>query len=310
MARAIASRSRCRSTPVLVENRPGAGGNLAADRSRKRPRTATRCWSASPATPSTRRFIRSCRSTRSPISPPISKIRPCRACWSAIPSSRRKISGADRARQGQARHADASRSADRLVAPSRRRPVQDDGGRPHSQRALQGTAPALTDVLGGQIDMMFISLVTGTAQCAPATCGLSASPARSASRRFPICRPIGEIVKGFELTAWFGVFGPANLPAITDKLNAAIVAALNDPGCASSSRNGGAAPAGGPSAADFAAFVRDDVQRWAPIVTVGGAARLRAVYHRLGFRRPATLRSMPATQLLNGGLDLAQPTLA
>jgi tripartite-type tricarboxylate transporter receptor subunit TctC len=135
----------------------------------------------------------------------------------------------------------------------------------------KGTAPALTDVLGGQIDMMFISLVTGTAQVRAGN--LRAFGVTSAQRQpsFPDLPAIGEIVKGFESTAWFGVFGPARLPAaITDKLNVAIVAALNDPRMRQQLEAEGAVPAPS-SAADFAAFVRDDVQRWAPIVRQSGA---------------------------------------
>jgi tripartite-type tricarboxylate transporter receptor subunit TctC len=135
----------------------------------------------------------------------------------------------------------------------------------------KGTAPALTDVLGGQVDMMFISLVTGSAQVKGGK--LRAYGVTSAARQasFPDLPAIGEVVKGFESTAWFGVFGPAKLPAgITNKLNAAIVAALNDPEMRARLQSEGATPAGG-SAADFAAFVRDDVAHWAPIVKAAGA---------------------------------------
>jgi tripartite-type tricarboxylate transporter receptor subunit TctC len=135
----------------------------------------------------------------------------------------------------------------------------------------KGTAPALTDVLGGQVDMMFISLVTGTAQVHAGK--LRAYGVTSAQRQpsFPDLPAIGEVVKGFESTAWFGVFGPAKLPAdITNKLNVAIVAALNDPKMRERLENEGATPAAS-SAADFAAFVRDDVKHWAPIVKQSGA---------------------------------------
>jgi tripartite-type tricarboxylate transporter receptor subunit TctC len=135
----------------------------------------------------------------------------------------------------------------------------------------KGTAPALTDVLGGQVDMMFISLVTGTAQVRAGK--LRAYGVTTAHRQpsFPDLPAIGEVVKGFESTAWFGVFGPAHLPAeITGKLNAAIVAALKDPKMRAQLESEGASPAP-MSAADFAAFVRDDVQRWAPIVKQSGA---------------------------------------
>ena len=135
----------------------------------------------------------------------------------------------------------------------------------------KGTAPALTDVLGGQVDMMFISLVTGTAQVRAGS--LRAYGVTSAQRQpsFPDLPAIGEIVTGFESTAWFGVFGPAKLSAeITNKLNAAVVAALNNPKMREQLQNEGAAPAGR-SPADFAAFVRDDIKRWEPIVKKSGA---------------------------------------
>jgi tripartite-type tricarboxylate transporter receptor subunit TctC len=135
----------------------------------------------------------------------------------------------------------------------------------------KGTAPALTDVLGGQVDMMFISLVTGSAQVKGGK--LRGFGVTSAQRQesFPDLPAIGEVVKGFESTAWFGVFGPAKLPAdITDKLNAAIVAALNDAELRDRLQTEGATPAGG-SAAEFAAFVRNDVAHWAPIVKAAGA---------------------------------------
>jgi tripartite-type tricarboxylate transporter receptor subunit TctC len=135
----------------------------------------------------------------------------------------------------------------------------------------KGTAPALTDVLGGQVDMMFISLVTGTAQVRAGK--LRAYGVTSAQRQpsFPDLPAIGEIVQGFESTAWFGVFGPANLPAdITNKLNAAIGAAMTNPGMREQLQNEGAMPVGN-SATEFAAFVRADVQRWAPIVKQSGA---------------------------------------
>jgi tripartite-type tricarboxylate transporter receptor subunit TctC len=135
----------------------------------------------------------------------------------------------------------------------------------------KGTAPALTDLLGGQVDLMFISVVTGSAQVRAGKLrgyGVTSAQRQSA---FPALPAIGEVVKGFESTAWFGVFGPAKLPpAVTSKLNAAIVAALDDPALREQLKAEGAAPAGG-SAEAFATFVREDVKRWAPIVKESGA---------------------------------------
>jgi tripartite-type tricarboxylate transporter receptor subunit TctC len=118
---------------------------------------------------------------------------------------------------------------------------------------------------------MFISLVTGAAQVHAGK--LRAYGATSAQRQssFPDLPAIGEVVPGFESTAWFGMFGPAKLPAdVTTKLNTAIRAALNDPRMREQLQTEGATPAG-ISPAEFAAFVRDDVKRWAPIVKQSGA---------------------------------------
>ena len=135
----------------------------------------------------------------------------------------------------------------------------------------KGTAPALTDVLAGHVDLMFISLVTGAAQVRAGNLrayGVT-SPQRQPS--FPDVPAINEVVPGFESNAWFGVFGPAKLPpAITEKLHEVIVAGLADATLREHLQNEGATPVGD-TPAEFATFVRQDIQRWAPIVKASGA---------------------------------------
>ena len=134
----------------------------------------------------------------------------------------------------------------------------------------KGTAPALTDVLGGQVDLMFISLVTGSAQVRGGK--LRAFGVTSAKRQLvPEIPAIGEMVNGFESEAWFGLFGPAKLPGnVTQKLNEAVVAALNDSKMREQLQREGASPQAF-SSAEFAEFVRQDIQKWAPIVRQSGA---------------------------------------
>ena len=135
----------------------------------------------------------------------------------------------------------------------------------------KGTAPALSDLLGGQIDLMFISLVTGAEQVRAGK--LRAYGVTSVQRQpsFPEVPAIAEVVAGFESSAWFGVFAPAMLPgAITERLNAVIIAALAEPKLREQLKNEGATVVGN-SAKEFATFVRDDIDRWAPLVRSSGA---------------------------------------
>jgi tripartite-type tricarboxylate transporter receptor subunit TctC len=273
MARAIAQPlSVSLGKPVLVENRPGAGGNLAADAvAKSAPDGHTLLVSFTSHT------INATLYPKLPFDPvadftPISMI-------STVPSL---LVGNPKL---------VAQDLKELIANAKAKPdtltiaIGGIGSSLHlagdqfkmmaDVRILnvpyKGTAPALTDVLGGQVDLMFISLVTGAAQVHAGK--LRAYGATSAQRQlsFPDLPAIGEVVPGFESTAWFGMFGPAKLPAdVTTKLNTAIRAALDDPRMREQLQTEGATPAG-ISPAEFAAFVRDDVKRWAPIVKQSGA---------------------------------------
>lgn len=273
MARAIAQPlSVSLGKPVLVENRPGAGGNLAADAvAKSQPDGYTLLVSFTSHT------INATLYPKLPFDPvadftSISMI-------STVPSmlvGHPKIAAQDL----KELIALAKASPDKLTMAiggigSSLHLAGDQFKMMAGVRILnvpyKGTAPALTDVLGGQVDLMFISLVTGSAQVRGGK--LRAYGVTSVKRQdsFPDLPAIGEVVPGFASEAWFGLFGPAKLPDdITNKLNAAVVTALNDPKMREQLQREGATPAA-QSPAAFAAFVRDDVQRWAPIVRQSGA---------------------------------------
>jgi tripartite-type tricarboxylate transporter receptor subunit TctC len=273
MARAIAAPlAASLGRPVMVENRPGAGGNLAADAvAKSAPDGYTLLVSFTSHT------INATLYPKLPFDPvadftPISMI-------ATVPSL---LVG---------HHALAAQDLAALIALAKARPdklsigIGGIGSSLHlageqfkmmaDVRILnvpyKGTAPALTDVLGGQVDLMFISVVTGTTQVRAGK--LRAYGVTSAQRQasFPDLPAIGEVVRGFESTAWFGVFGPAKLPPeITAKLNGAIRAGLDDAKVREQLESEGAVPAPD-SPTEFAAFVREDVRRWAPIVRQSGA---------------------------------------
>ena len=273
MARAIAQPlSTSLGRPVLVENRPGAGGNLAADAVAKAaPDGYTLLVSFTSHT------INATLYPKLPYDPvadftPISMIATVPSLLVGNPTLPAQDLAAlialARAKPGTLSIAIGAIGSSLHLAGEQLKMM---AGVQMLNVPYKGTAPALTDVLGGQVDLMFISLVTGAAQVHAGK--LRAYGATSAQRQlsFPDLPAIGEVVPGFESTAWFGMFGPAKLPAdVTTKLNTAIRAALDDPRMREQLQTEGATPAG-ISPAEFAAFVRDDVKRWAPIVKQSGA---------------------------------------
>jgi len=135
----------------------------------------------------------------------------------------------------------------------------------------KGTAPALTHLLGGQIDLMFISVVTGAEQVRAGKLRAYGVTSDKRQAMFTDLPAIGEVVPGFESTAWFGVFAPAGLPdAVTQKLHTTIVAALAEPRLREQLKTEGATAVGNTSK-EFTAFVREDIERWAPVVKASGA---------------------------------------
>jgi len=135
----------------------------------------------------------------------------------------------------------------------------------------KGTAPALTDLLGGQIDLMFISVVTGAEQVRAGKLRAYGVTSDKRQAMFTDLPAIGEVVLGFESTAWFGVFAPAGLPdAVTQKLHTTIVAALAEPRLREQLKTEGATAVGN-TRKEFTAFVREDIERWAPVVKASGA---------------------------------------
>ena len=257
--------------PVLVENRAGAGGNLAADAvAKSAPDGHTLLMSFSSHT------INATLYAKLPFDPvadftPISMI-------ATVPSllvGNPKLPARDlkslielaKAKPGQLTIALGGLGSSLHLAGEQLKMMS---GIRLLNVPYKGTSPALTDVLGGQVDLMFISMVTGSAQVRAGN--LRAYGVTSAQRHpaFPDLPAIGEVVPGFESSAWFGVFAPAKLPAaIVDKLNTVIVSALNNPKIREQLNNEGASVVGN-TPGEFAAFVRDDIKRWAPIVKQSG----------------------------------------
>lgn len=134
----------------------------------------------------------------------------------------------------------------------------------------RGEAPALTDLLGGQVQVMF---ATATASIEHIRAGTVRALAVSSATRFdalPDLPTVGTFVPGYEASAFFGVGAPRNTPAeIVAKLNKEINAGLADPRLRERLANlGGTVLAGSP--ADFGKLIAEDTEKWGKVVKFAG----------------------------------------
>jgi len=135
----------------------------------------------------------------------------------------------------------------------------------------KGGAPALTDVLGGQIDLM-----VDTAQyLAPQVqAGKVRAFAVASDKRFPLLPGVPTFQeatgKSFEAYSWFGLVAPAGTsPAIVSRLEAALGAALRAPATLKQLSTIGLEPVNG-SSSQFAATIKADLKRWTDVVHTAG----------------------------------------
>ena len=129
----------------------------------------------------------------------------------------------------------------------------------------KGTAPALTDLLGGQIQLMFND--TGAPYVKS---GKLRALAVTGAKRWPLLPEVptlGEAgVPGFEKYNWFGMLAPAGTPAdIIAQLNRELAAIMRDPAMQKWLESQGAEAVTG-SPEEFAAFIRRDLAKWAKVV--------------------------------------------
>jgi tripartite-type tricarboxylate transporter receptor subunit TctC len=94
----------------------------------------------------------------------------------------------------------------------------------------KGTAPAMTDLISGQVQVMFSSMPTVLAHVKSGRLKLLGTGGNKRSAIIPDTPTIAETVPGFELITWYGVFAPIRTPvAIIKQLNAGIAKVLTDP---------------------------------------------------------------------------------
>jgi tripartite-type tricarboxylate transporter receptor subunit TctC len=134
----------------------------------------------------------------------------------------------------------------------------------------RGLAPALTDLLGGQMQVIFSSFPAAIEHVRAGRLRALAVTTAARSELLPDIPAMGELVPGYEASAWQGVGVPKDTPAeIIDRLNKEINAALADPKMKARLADlGGTVLAGSP--ADFGKFIADETEKWAKAVKFAG----------------------------------------
>ena len=135
----------------------------------------------------------------------------------------------------------------------------------------KGVQPAMMDVVGGQVTMVFASIASGMAQVASkrlfplAVTGSQRSPA---AKDLPTMVEAG--IKGYESTTWYGLLAPANTPAdIVSRLNAEVVAGLKSPDLNERLSREGMDPVGN-SPAEFAKYMQSEIDKWRKVIKAAG----------------------------------------
>jgi tripartite-type tricarboxylate transporter receptor subunit TctC len=134
----------------------------------------------------------------------------------------------------------------------------------------RGNAPALTDLLGGQVQILFDSISTSIEHIKSGRLRALAVTSQTRSPVLPDVPTVGEFVPGYEASAFFGVVAPRGTPPeIIERLNREINLGLADAKMqARLAALGGDVMTGSP--ADFGKFLADETQKWAKVIKFAG----------------------------------------
>jgi tripartite-type tricarboxylate transporter receptor subunit TctC len=130
----------------------------------------------------------------------------------------------------------------------------------------RGTAPVITDLLGGQVQVCFDPITGSVGYIRAGNLRALAVTTATRSDALPDIPTVGEFVPGYEATQWFGIGAPDKTPAdIIDKLNKEINSGLADPAVKARLADLGGTPLSS-SPADFSKLIADEIEKWAKVI--------------------------------------------
>jgi len=135
----------------------------------------------------------------------------------------------------------------------------------------KGAGPALTDLIGGQVQVFFDNLPSSAGHIKGGNIRAVAVTSAAREPSLPDTPTVGDTVAGYEATAWFGVGMPKGTPReAIDKMNAAVNRALADPRLRAKLADLGGVPIPG-TPEDFGKVIVSETEKWAKVVNASGA---------------------------------------
>jgi tripartite-type tricarboxylate transporter receptor subunit TctC len=135
----------------------------------------------------------------------------------------------------------------------------------------KGAGPALVDLMGGQVDVLFDNLPSSIGHIKSGKLRALAVTSQEREPSMPHLPTVGETVPGYEATAWFGVGMPKNTPReVIDRINAEVNRALADPKIRERLAELGGKPIAG-TPEDFGKVIAAETAKWEKVVIFSGA---------------------------------------
>jgi len=257
--------------PVVIENVAGGGGNIGADRAAKSPADGYTLYLGNNATVGLNTLVYK-QLTFDPLKDlaPVTIVAESQTLLVVHPSVPAKtvpeLVALAKAKPGALNFGSTGTGGVSHLAGEM---LNSAAGIKMTHIAYKGTGPALNDLLGGQIQVMFND--TALPHVKADKLRALAVTGKARWRDAPEVPTMTEVgVPGFETYNWFGLFVPAGTPAaIIGQLNRELVPALKDPAMQSwMQARGSEAVSSSPE--EFAAYIRRDVEKWARVVKAVG----------------------------------------
>ena len=135
----------------------------------------------------------------------------------------------------------------------------------------RGSAPAILDLIGGRVQVMFDSIASALPHIRAGKLRAIAVASDTRSSLLPNVPTVAESLPGYSAHSWLGIFVPAGTPqSVVDRLQRDLVAAIDDPKAQARLVEAGFEPKSS-TQGDFAKLVREEMEKWRSVVRMSGA---------------------------------------